>query len=197
MTLFIRNVRPRNNGSELLVTVELSDDNNIEKRNLAVLTQDWSYLLNVRGEIDSELFDRLETADRYSTAVRLGTGILAYGANSRAGLIMKLRRKGCDSESAVAAAEYLCGCGFVDEFADAERLAERDLKKLYGKRRILSDIYAKGYGDSVVAYISEFLGEVDFPDMCAKLILKRYRADLSDLSDLSGISFGSTEYKKL
>lgn len=189
MTVFIHSVRPSNNGSELAVTLEMSEpSNNVSsdirvrgrriksnRRVLHVLASDWTCLMSVRGEIDEELLDKLENADRYCTAVRVGMRILAYGANSQNALYRKLIHKGCDAESSQKAAEYLCGCGFVDEYDDACRVAERDLKKFYGKRRILSNIHAKGYGTEVVSYVSDFLGDVDFVGLCAELISKKYR----------------------
>ena len=81
MTVFIHSVRPSNNGSELAVTLEMSEPSNVSseirvlgrhmksnRRVLHVLASDWTCLMSVRGEIDEELFDKLEDADRYCTA---------------------------------------------------------------------------------------------------------------------------------
>ncbi len=185
MTVKIHSIRPSNNGSELAVTLEISDNGSTEigvrgkniksdKRVLHVLASDWAFLMSVCGEIDGELFDRLEDADRYCTAVRTGMRVLAYGASSKNMLYRKMIHKGCDAESSQMAAEYLCGCGLVDEYDDACRAAERDLKKFYGKRRILTNIHAKGYGNEVVSYVSDFLEDIDFVDLCAELISKKY-----------------------
>ena len=104
-----------------------------------------------------------------------GLLILGYGAYSASAVKAKLRRKGFSEEATDAAVEYLIEKKYLDEKRDATRLCESLVKKKYGKRRILSALCAKGYGEDAVASAEEFLESVDFVGLCRDLIKIKFK----------------------
>ena len=108
--------------------------------------------------------------DELEKAKQKGLLILGYGAYSANAVKGKLRGKGFSDEIAEAAVKYLAEKKYIDEIRDATRLCESLVKKKYGKRRILSALCAKGYGEEAIASAEEFLEEVDFVEICRELI---------------------------
>ena len=80
-------------------------------------------------------------------AKQKGLAILAYSAYSAKAVKTKLMQKGFSEEISESVIEYLTEKGFLNEVRDATRLCESLLKKKYGRKRILSSLRAKGYGD--------------------------------------------------
>ena len=122
------------------------------------------------GACSREIYDRVsEEADKYS-ALKRGLQILAYGSCSEKTLIQKLKMKGVSTEIAKGVACELVRRGYMDPHADATREAQRCLSKLYGKKRIICELYKKGYSDKDVrgAVYSLEDAEVDFAEICVK-----------------------------
>ena len=63
--------------------------------------------------------------------------------------------------------------GYLDESKGALCEAERGLCKLWGDRRILAELYAKGYGDQAISAVKERLHCENGAKRCAKLIARR------------------------
>ncbi len=174
-SVVIRSIARVENEPYLSLTVEISSDGRREKRVLVIPDKLYLELKLKKGEIDTEMFDRIEAESKVCAAYRRGTSILGYGANSERALARKLIQKGFDKESAQAAAAALKSEGCINEERDAEREAEACLRKCWGERRILAKLYEKGYSDEAVSAVRSMLDEVDFPELCAELIKKRYR----------------------
>lgn len=174
MTITVTSLAARNGGEEILVTVRLSDGEHEELRRFALTTAQYAELKPQKGEITEAQFDALEEAAEIGSAIRKGSGILAFGANSKRTLVQKLRRRGFDEEHATAAAEYLAEHKCLDESSDARREAELCLKKLWGRRRILEHLCARGYGRRALADVAELLDGVDFGEQCRRLTEKRF-----------------------
>lgn len=174
MTITVTSLAARSGGEEILVTVRLSDGMHEELRRFALTTAQYAELKPQKGEITEAQFDALEEAAEIGSAIRKGSGILAFGANSKRTLVQKLRRRGFDEQHATAAAEYLAEHKCLDESADAGREAELCLKKLWGRRRILEHLRTRGYGRRALADVAEMLDEVDFRKQCRWLAEKRF-----------------------
>lgn len=119
MTITVTSLAARNGGEEILVTVRLSDGEHEELRRFVLTTAQYAEMKPQKGEITEAQFDALEEAAEIGSAIRKGSGILAFGANSKRTLVQKLRRRGFDAERATAAAEYLAEHKCLDESADA------------------------------------------------------------------------------
>ena len=96
--------------------------------------------------------------------------ILGYGAYSARATKGKLIQKGFSEEAAESAVAHLVEKGYIDEERDAVRICESLIRKKYGRKRILSALSAKGYGDEATAAAEEFLDTVDFVELCRDAI---------------------------
>ncbi len=108
-------------------------------------------------------------------AAALATGLrsLAAGTGSRLQLMQKLCQKGVARDVAEEAVAALCEKGYLNERESALAAAESDLRKLWGDRRILADLRAKGYGEEALLAVREFLGTKDGAARCVYLLQKR------------------------
>jgi len=113
----------------------------------------------------------------FSEAYKAALNIVAYRDNTAKKLRDKLKMRGFDSETVEAVLEKLRFDGYLNEermiINAAHHLAT---VKLYGKRRIRSELYGRGFDrqliDSLDFECSE-LEEIDFYENCAKLLQKR------------------------
>ncbi len=128
-----------------------------------------------KGEISRERFDEIAHAANICSAYKKGLFLLGYGACSEKSLIYKLRTKGFDNAISCEAVAMLSAEGYINEDDDAVREAERCITKFWGRKRILSHLYSKGYSAASIRYAQEYLDNVDFINNCALLINKSYR----------------------
>ena len=136
------------------------------------------------GELDASVAKKLLETAKYEKAVMKGISILGYGPNSVSRLSEKLRIAGFSEVTACRAAEYLEKKGYIDEKKDAVRLCESMIGKRYGKRRILSSIRAKGYGDGGIMAAEEYLSGVDFVELCASAARAKFKYLPSDSGEM-------------
>ncbi|MBO5416543.1 MAG: regulatory protein RecX [Clostridia bacterium] len=183
MTVTVTSVRAINGGSDIVLSVCLSDGEHSEKRELVLLSRQYAALRPEKGEISEESFDELSEAAEICAAVKRGMNILGYGACSEKNMRLKLRSKGFGAEVAASAAEYLVELGYINEEKDAEREAERCVGKYWGRRRIAAALYEKGYSEAAVRGAIESLGEVDFEGRCVSLIEKKFRGLPEDANE--------------
>ncbi|MBQ7384642.1 MAG: regulatory protein RecX [Clostridia bacterium] len=176
MTVSVTSVSALNGGSEILLSVCISDGEHSEKRQLVLLSRQYAELRPEKGEISEERFDELSHAADICAAVKRGMNILGYGASSKKNMRLKLRSKGFSPEVSETAAEYLEELGYINEESDAEREAERCVGKYWGRRRIAAALYEKGYCEAAVRGAIDSLEAVDFEGRCVSLIEKKFRA---------------------
>lgn len=190
MIITVKRIRSADGGGAVVVEFEIRPDDGSgiapgtadaadgkekkEYRSLMLLPAQYRELDIRRGVIGEEFFDRILEASRICEAVRRGAGMLSYGAQSCRALEMKLRRAGFPQECAARAVETLCGEGYIDERRDALREAERALARGWGKRRVLSHLYGRGYRDEALSGAGEYLDGMDFSVSCREVILKKY-----------------------
>lgn len=192
MQIRILSMTAQRGGEEILITVELCEDvfdteaddpyrlPKRENRQLSILTDRYTEIRPMKGVIDEELFGVLEDAAAFTEAVRMGSRMLAFGAQTKHALEMRLHQKGAKREVAREAVAYLTERGYIVEEADAVREAERNVRKLRGRNRIRSILYEKGYDGDAIAAADAYMDGVDFVDVCRVLIRKRYAALAAD-----------------
>ncbi len=174
LTITVRSLRAQNDGAEILVGVLLENGEHREQKNLLLTVEQYYELKPARGEISEELYDQLEEASTLCRAVRCGENLLSYGANSVQMLAQKIARHGYRREVAQEAACRLRDMGLIDESRDLAREVEKCLRKLWGAKRIRSQLWNRGFGSEVMAELPMLLDEVDFVANCAALIRKHY-----------------------
>ncbi len=127
------------------------------------------------GECDEDTARSLRDCAGVTEAYRRGERLLAYSANSERVLITKLRSKGVSAEHAREATRMLAERGFIDDRENVLAEAEKCVKKLWGPRRIMAELSAKGYRGEVLNEARAYLEDVDFSESLAVLIEKKYR----------------------
>lgn len=114
-------------------------------------------------------------------AVLKAADILASGDYSKIRLTSKLTEKGFDRDIALEAAKYMEERGYIKEKEQAARLALYQAEvKLRGKKRIMAELSAKGYGKTAINHaIAEIPPEVYYESLLA-LIKQKYKTPAAD-----------------
>lgn len=169
-------MREADGGGAVLLSIDISaGEDRTERRELMLTSAQYSAHRLHRGDLLSPSeFDELEELSEAAAAARRGAGILSYGANSRSALRRKLISKGFSKEASDAAVDMLDGAGLIDEKNAALREAERCAQQCRGRRYIEARLYSLGYRGSATAAAAEYLDGVDFADLCAQTIKRRY-----------------------
>ncbi|MBO4979007.1 MAG: regulatory protein RecX [Clostridia bacterium] len=164
-------------GKEVYLTVEMREGERREKRSFTLprAVFEGLGLPTPPSEITRENVYELLAADEQYRAIKKAFDILAFGRNSVRTLTDKLRHRGFSDEVAASAAEYMQKNGYLKEIGDAEREAECCVQKLWGKKRIMMHLHQKGYDGEAFEAAMAYLGEVDFVQLCVKLIRQKYR----------------------
>ncbi len=170
MIIEIKTFSSLGNGNVVEIAVHVTQGENTEKKYFKVLSSDFVSMRLSKGEINPELCDELERADRRCDAYLRAINILSFGANTARTLLIKLRRRGIDETSAKEAVEMLCDRGYLNEEEDLVREIERCIRKKWGKGRIMAHLHAKGYDEEGVSQAEETLSEVDFGEKCLELL---------------------------
>ncbi len=173
----VTSISSRGAGEETDVTFLIENgEGNSERATFTLSSRQYLALGVSRGEADTQTFDDVSYASQVWAATKKGVVILGYGAVSPRGMKTKLISKGFDKTVAEDAARELVAMGLIKPFDDASEIARRCASKLWGKKRIISELYAKGFSSDAVnaALCSLEDEEVDFVQNCSRLIGKRY-----------------------
>ncbi|MBO5354759.1 MAG: RecX family transcriptional regulator [Clostridia bacterium] len=149
---FIRicGMRAADGGAQLVVEIEQRKGEEVIRETVALLTARLEGLPTV-GEIGEEELLHLRREAEICDAI--GAGMRSLGANgcSARYLAQKLRAKGFSADVAGEAVAELAEKGYLKEEEGALREAEKGIAKLWGDRRILADLQAKGYTGGALA----------------------------------------------
>ncbi len=178
MTVSITSMTAMSAGEEIRVAFETVSDGGAERSRESFIISSKQYLaLGLsKGRCDTDTYDDVAHASEVWCAAKKGIVLLGYGACSEKALRIKLVSKGFDKKCAAEAVEELVAKGLLRAEDDAARVAQKMAEKLWGKKRIMSALYEKGYSSDAVAAAIEGLedAEVDFVGNCRALIEKRY-----------------------
>ena len=171
-TIELSHVRAADGGARLLLHIQISQG---EQASREILTAFAARLPCVPqcGVLSECEYEGLVAEDQMTKALDMGLRLLGAGAVSQVRLIQKMQQRGVGKEIATAAAAELFARGYADETAGALREAEKGIGKLWGNRRILLDVRAKGYGDAALAAVKKFLLAQNAVKRCEKLIARR------------------------
>jgi SOS response regulatory protein OraA/RecX len=126
-----------------------------------------------KGVIDGEILSFLRREHALCAALATGMRSLGVSGGSRVQLCQRLRAKGVARDVAEDAVAQLSQKGYLDEQKSALAAAENDLRKLWGDRRILADLRAKGYAEEALLTVRELLESKDGTARCMRLLQKR------------------------
>ena len=158
----------------ILCDIKICDEDCNEKRTYRLLPEQYKELRLKKGEISEDVLADILDADELCRALRSGRASIAHSASSEAALKHKLRMKGFSTRSAEKAVEILVGEDAITEEEDAAREAERCLKKLWGKNRIIAHLRSKGYRHESIDRAILFIKDTDFSAVCRKAIEKKW-----------------------
>ena len=168
----ILSVRAAEGGARRILSVECETSGEKKRETLSVLTSRMKSVPQ-KGLCDEEVLLFLRREHALCAALGMGLRSLASGGYSRLQLRQKLCQKGVARDVAEDAVQELCDKGYLNERESALAAAECDLRKLWGDRRILADLRAKGYGDGALLAVRELLESKDGAARCARLLQKR------------------------
>ena len=169
----ILSVRAADGGARLVLTLECVSEDEKKRETLSVLTARVSRVPQ-KGKIDADTYELLHREHALCAALTTGMRSLSAGGGSRLQLWQKLCGKGVARDIAEEAVRVLCEKGCLDECAGALSCAQSGLRKLWGDRRILADLRAKGYGEAELLAVQEMLREKDGTARCVRLLQKRH-----------------------
>ncbi|MBQ2773246.1 MAG: RecX family transcriptional regulator [Clostridia bacterium] len=168
----LSHVRAADGGARLLLHIKILQGEQVSREILTVFAARLPYVPQC-GVLRGDEYERLVAESKMTGALDMGLRLLGAGAVSQLRLIQKMRQRGVEKEIAAAAAAELFARGYADETAGALREAEKGIGKLWGDRRILLDVRAKGYGEAALSAVKKFLLTQNAAGRCEKLIARR------------------------
>ena len=189
MRIRINSKKPVHEGMGMCIRLTLeSDAGERAEADITILLDDFLVLAEhiKEGEISEEFFSVLEEKGRIYAAYSYGMYLLGFGECPRKKLVSKLARKGHDRESAETAADMLVRAGYIDEYDlvhSAMLHACRD--KCYGRRRIIAELYEKGFEREVIQQAFRlFECELDYDEARRKLLRMKFGSETPEPKDI-------------
>lgn len=125
-------------------------------------------------EIECDTVERLNELADVTAAFSSACASLAFTQCSSKALLRKLISKGFSKSASEVAIDICSQRGYIDEISVATRRAEVMVDKLWGRIRILAKLCEEGYSDEAIESAREYLDSVDFSEICASVIEKKY-----------------------
>ncbi len=172
----IKSLRAADSGSVILCEISIRDEDADEKRVCRLLPEQFRELRIKKGEISERDLANILDADELCRALRSGRASLAHSSSSEAALKQKLRTKGFSAHAAQAAVERLVEEDAITEDDDAAREADKCIRKLWGRNRIIAHLRSKGYRRESIDNAMSLLRDTDFSIICYKAIKKKWGA---------------------
>ena len=165
-------VRAVDNGARLLLEIVHENNGEVRRETLTLFAARLQEIPHT-GTVNADTYAVFLQESRVCEAVTLGLRLLAFGDVSCAKMIEKLRSRGVAAPVAREAVALLLQDGYLDETRGALAAAKADLLKLWGNKRILTALAARGYRGEALEAVKEMLQGENSASRCAKLIKKR------------------------
>lgn len=125
--------------------------------------------------VSDERFEELYEISNLAGATVKAQRLLSLSDHSKKQLSLKLIKYGIDRQYATRAAQIMEERGFIDEDAQAERIALAYCKKkLWGKKRIAQDLLSKGYDRDAVFRAVDLIPKNEYDTALRTVIEKKY-----------------------
>ena len=172
----LQNIKVHDKTRRMLLTLATEDG-----ESLALFVTHDAYVhvgAPARGEeISEDTLAELRREDGHYRALRHALYLLSFADNSRTQLLRKLRSKGYSSEAASFAVSEAVRLGYVREREQLERYVRVLANdRLYGRRRIVASLSAKGYRAADITAVIDTLcesGLIDFNENFLRLCEKK------------------------
>ena len=167
---------------DVCVSFSITDGVNVQSERLVISAASVADLRLCVGECSEECFDSVLAAAQRHEATKRALSLLSYGRHSPKALARKLCGKGISRDVAVEAIRDLIARGYLNPRADAYAEANVGVSKGWGRIRISSALYEKGYSASAVHEALARLDAdgVDYAAACASLICRRFSEQPTD-----------------
>lgn len=152
--------------------IEITDATGVEKLMLSPLVARLGTLPAV-GELTEDTLALYREEALFADALARAHRYLGAADCSPLLLRRKLQAAGVSAALAARVAEHLMKTGLLVEQESVLREADKCLAKLWGDRRVLAALRAKGYGAQALAAAASHLRKQESAVRCAKLIKKR------------------------
>ena len=198
MTVFVTSIGAVNAGEEIRISFEIRSDSreNVQRESFIISSKKYLVMGIEKGETTTDVYETVAREAEVWSAVKRGLALLNYGACSEKALRMKLSSKGFDKEIAAEAVLEISSMGIMNAERDAICEANKCISKLWGKRRIMSELFAKGYSsEAVAAAMRELeLSGVDYTQNCLSLMQKRKTKISNDVREKQKIFAAMSRY---
>ena len=142
------------------------------------------FALYVGMELDAKTADGLARRSTADEALKRAFRFLDYSDMSERKMRSKLTHAGFSEQVAAETVEKLREAGYLDDLRYAERYAENVANgRLYGPRRIIEELYARGIDRETAEAAVEAL-DVDFTESVKRLANGRLRRDMSSPAEV-------------
>lgn len=171
----IISVRAKESGAGLVIITALHN----EKKQKYTVTEGTYREIGcpLSGEVlDLEAEKLLTEKDEERRAIAKALSLLSFSDNSERSLRAKLTRAGFSRAATDSAVKECVMRGYLDEERMLECAVRSMARELYGKRKMLAKLSARGFSQtSIIRAISalEDKGEVDFAEMKHELLSKK------------------------
>jgi len=161
------------------VRIELVTPSGEVKRHRLTLKL-WESLGLSHGEaVSGEIYGKIEELSERCEAVTRTLRILSDGMYSIRALTEKLMRSGFSKEAAEGAVAVALKRGLLDEYAQAEAIAERQAAKLHrGKSRVIRELTAKGYPSDIAKRAADSVPHSVYEEALEISLMKKCRGDI-------------------
>ncbi len=161
---------------DVCVSFAISNGTETQSERLVVSAATVADLRLTVGDCNKACFDAVLVAAQKHEATRRALSLLSFGRQSPKALVRKLVQKGIDRETATEAVKALIRRGYLNPRADAYAEATACVAKGWGRTRITSSLYEKGYAAPIVKEALDRLDDdgVDYAENCAALMRRRF-----------------------
>ena len=161
-------------GDRTTVRVLISNRSGREEREFVIMNAHAERFALSLGAIDEELLCGLEYFAEVAKAYGSACSSFAFTPSSYSALYKKLLAKGFAKDVSADAIDCMRDGGFVKEDEIALRRAQIFVGKRWGKTRIYTKLREEGFDDSSLGKAHQYLDRVDFAEICAEHIRKKY-----------------------
>ena len=191
--IFIESIEKRDNG-KVRVSVSVRNTSGSEDYKFLLLPLFVNELSLSQGEVDVEMLSSIEYFADVTRALSSACASLAYAVGSLRSLERKLVLKGFSRDVAADAVAILAKEGYVNECEIAKSRARVFIGKRWGRMRIFAKLREEGFSDDCLDGVKKYLSEIDFVELCAEHIEKKYSVIPADRGELEKLYAALSRY---
>ena len=191
--IFIIEIESKDNG-KVKISVSVRGVAGSEEHKFLLLSRLADKLSLSIGEIDGETLSLIEYYADVTRAFSSACASLDYTEGSLRSFERKLINKGFSRDVTADAVALLAETGFVNEAEIAQGRARVFVRKHWGRMRIFAKLREEGFADNSLDGVREYLSEIDFEELCAEHIEKKYGEIPTDRRELEKMYAALSRY---